>query len=344
MRKYLLLFSLSFIIALSTSSNAQTVRAGLQFDGTNDRVRVPHFNGLDLGTGAFTFEVWIQADTGQAYNPHILHKKDTAVNATGFSMVITDRGKFLFEVAGGGYSTGFGFGSGSDLRDGDCHHLAAHRDVSGASDTIRLFIDGNLMKKSVEAIPSADISRPEDMFIGWTSGGFGKEDWPFHGMIKELRIWSVARTETQLMNNMDKFLKGNESGLVGYWRMNDNSGTTVKDYGPSKANGTLQSGSGAPTWDEFCDVIDDVLPSGISEIDERTAGVYPNPVVTDMNFKLNANQRIRSLRIFNAMGALVRTEIQPENRIDVSELKSGMYFYELQLNDNTVVKDQFVKE
>ena len=40
--------------------------------------------------------------------------------------------------------------------------------------------------------------------------------------------------------------------LVGYWKFNEGSGTTVKDYGPYEKHGTLTSdaenGSGVPTW------------------------------------------------------------------------------------------------
>jgi len=45
------------------------------------------------------------------------------------------------------------------------------------------------------------------------------------------------------------------SGLVGYWKFNEGSGTTVKDYGPYGKHGTLTSdadgGSGIPTWEKL---------------------------------------------------------------------------------------------
>ena len=42
-----------------------------------------------------------------------------------------------------------------------------------------------------------------------------------------------------------------QSGLVGYWKFNEGSGTTVKDYGPYEKHGTLTTADyGLPTWSE----------------------------------------------------------------------------------------------
>ena len=40
----------------------------------------------------------------------------------------------------------------------------------------------------------------------------------FAGLIDEVRIWDIARTENQIRSDMNKQLKGDESGLVGYWK------------------------------------------------------------------------------------------------------------------------------
>lgn len=49
-------------------------------------------------------------------------------------------------------------------------------------------------------------------------------DAPFLGTISEVRIWNTARTE-----DIGNPLKGNEAGLVAWWRLEENSGTTTED-------------------------------------------------------------------------------------------------------------------
>ena len=51
---------------------------------------------------------------------------------------------------------------------------------------------------------------------------------------------------------LNKLDLSNESGLVGYWRFNEGSGTTVEDYSGNGNHGTFAAISGdttaLPTW------------------------------------------------------------------------------------------------
>ena len=75
----------------------------------------------------------------------------------------------------------------------------------------------------------------------------------FSGSIDEVAIWNVANTQNTIRANMCKKLQGNESGLMGYWRMSENSGTSVKDLTKIARNGvsanTTIVRSGAPVGD-----------------------------------------------------------------------------------------------
>ena len=65
----------------------------------------------------------------------------------------------------------------------------------------------------------------------------------FGGYIDEYRVWNVARTAGEIMTNYNKGMVGNETGLVGYWKFNEMSGTTTADAvttgGHTAHNGTL---------------------------------------------------------------------------------------------------------
>jgi hypothetical protein len=76
----------------------------------------------------------------------------------------------------------------------------------------------------------------------------------FNGMFAEFRVWNVARSATDIMNNYNKPLTGTESGLVGYWKFDESSGLTAADKtmtsGHTAHDGTLKADTTAhdPTF------------------------------------------------------------------------------------------------
>lgn len=72
------------------------------------------------------------------------------------------------------------------------------------------------------------------------------------GMIDDVRFWGVARTETEIMDNKDSTLTGEEAGLVGFWNFDEGSGQIAYDSGSNNLHGQLGSttgeDSGDPTW------------------------------------------------------------------------------------------------
>jgi hypothetical protein len=78
----------------------------------------------------------------------------------------------------------------------------------------------------------------------------------YDGKLSDVRIWNTARTAQQIADNYNKRLIGNESGLVGYWKLDKGSGTTVADSTTNANAGTI---TGA-IWDNsepFTEPIDD---------------------------------------------------------------------------------------
>lgn len=51
----------------------------------------------------------------------------------------------------------------------------------------------------------------------------------FNGMMSEVRVWSVRRTPEELKDNM-YYIDPKTPGLIAYWKMDEGTGTTVKDY------------------------------------------------------------------------------------------------------------------
>ncbi len=76
--------------------------------------------------------------------------------------------------------------------------------------------------------------------------------------LSEVAIYNVEKDEDgtfarEVYNGGSSYNHEGNSGLVGYWKFDEGSGTTVKDYGPYEKHGTLTSdadgGSGIPTWE-----------------------------------------------------------------------------------------------
>jgi hypothetical protein len=69
---------------------------------------------------------------------------------------------------------------------------------------------------------------------------------PYGGLLDEFRIWNIARTGDQILQNMNHSLTGTEAGLVAYWRFNEGSGYVTQDATGGAANAGLLNAS--VTW------------------------------------------------------------------------------------------------
>ena len=91
--------------------------------------------------------------------------------------------------------------------------VGAWTHVSGTYDgtKLRLYINGNLVDESDY---TADIGAGD---TGFYIGGLSTQY--FKGLIDEVRLWNIVRTQTEIQSTMNETLVGNEPGLKGYWPM-----------------------------------------------------------------------------------------------------------------------------
>jgi len=82
--------------------------------------------------------------------------------------------------------------------------------------------------------------------IGTTVEFAGPTGW--QGNIDEFRVWSVFRTETQIHDNMKVMLKGNEPGLVAYYKFDEGIGTTIADATGDATNVAKMLSPDKPKW------------------------------------------------------------------------------------------------
>ncbi|UVW62214.1 putative Ig domain-containing protein [Shewanella baltica] len=158
------------------------------------------------------------------------------------------------------------------LSTGTWYHIAVVFD----NGTWDFYVDG--VAQGINVLDQgARSSVPNYTGFGVTNLVFGLQNHgavdDFVGSIDDIRMWSSARTQVQIQNNRSIELVGNESGLLGYWKLNEASGTTVND---SQTNSSMltgtSSGIGYNATGAF--VTDFVAPT-VSSITASTAnGTY----------------------------------------------------------------------
>jgi len=82
--------------------------------------------------------------------------------------------------------------------------------------------------------------------IGTTPQFAGPKGWG--GRIDEMRVWSVFRDAATIKANMNVMLKGNETGLVAYYKFDEGMGTTVADATGDATNVAKFIDMPGPTW------------------------------------------------------------------------------------------------
>lgn len=95
---------------------------------------------------------------------------------------------------------------------------------------IRYYVDGVLDFTSPHVTPG-EVFYFSDFKFGEGS---------LQGYINELRVWSVARSQMDIANNM-YIVSPDSPGLEIYWKCNDGSGTILHDYSNHNRDGVLSS-------------------------------------------------------------------------------------------------------
>jgi hypothetical protein len=228
----------------STCVQMASLNKALNFDGVNDYVDIGDFS---LG-GSLTFEAWMQYDSRAAWSRILDFGENGASDDNiGFSLW-SSTGKISFFVYLGNAYTAVNDGDGGQTAygqvpiDGTWIHVAAT--ISGTagstSGTAKLYVNGNLVGTKTSMYVPALLTRKKQYL--------GKSNWSVDSYLDarmdEFRIWSYVRTQSEIQANMNKTLKGSESGLVAYYKMNDGSGTSLADSSGSNT-GSLNNMSDA---------------------------------------------------------------------------------------------------
>jgi len=216
---------------------------GYKFNGANSYAQVPDNVAIDPTT-YITIECRFALTVplpSQSFNAvELVQKMDVTVTTkTGYAVYLTKGGSLVFLLKESNDSTyrQLVFSVGTTFDDLRLHVVTCVYDGSH----IIAYTDG-VFGSQVVATGSIQQDTGQSLNIGGFRIGTSPPNTNFfNGFIDEVRIWDTARTPTEISDNAWNQLTGAESGLVGYWKFNENSGTVATDSSPSGNDGTLSN-------------------------------------------------------------------------------------------------------
>lgn len=232
MKKTNLLFVCTFLFLLGTARNAFADLGGISLEAGNN-VSI-NCGVVNISTGVMTAECWVY-DTGEKACDYISSANFNENN--GFRLFI-DGGSISFRIINGSNNTALWVSKDDYI--GKWTHYAAVADGS----KIRLYVNGEL-KNEADAVFSTAFSSGSGLIIG--NAIWGEQQ--LVGKITEVRLWETVRTAAEIADNYAKELTGTESGLYGYWKFNEQEGTTTGNVVDGTRNGGYFNNLNGVVWD-----------------------------------------------------------------------------------------------
>ena len=343
-------------------SIADTNGFALQFDGTDDLLNCGNGSSLQITGNKITLEAYINVNEfkSQPFAGSVI-VKDQGSNSSGYMIRCGGNGIINFNIGNGSWheiNT-----SANAVLLNQWHHVASTYDGTN----MKIYVDGELKAQSNLSftIGNANIS---NLLIGESPGFPGRV---FNGKIDEVRIWNVARSQSQIINTMNTILSSEyysspDSGLVGYWRLDEGTGQTAEDFSFFANNATLGSTLNPdlndPSWVEanilIVNVKDEIKNNSIPT-EFSLSQNFPNPFnpSTKIRFTIPASSlnpfskgegTFVILKVYDILGNEVATLVNEEKTAGSYEvefgghsdegqnlpagrqgLASGVYFYQL---------------
>ena len=327
------------------TSIADTNGFALQFDGTDDRLDCGNGSSLQITGNKITLETWINVNEfkSQPFAGSVIVKDQGGIDA-GYMIRCGGNGIINFNIGNGSWHEINTPANSVQLN--SWQHVAATYD----GNSMKIYIDGDLAAQTNSAGLTIGNAVNSNLLIGESPGFPGRV---FNGKIDEVRIWNVARTQSQIQSTMNTILtqeyySSPDSGLVGYWRLDEGSGQTAGDLSFYSNNATLGNSTNPeesdPTWVEanllILNIENEIKYNSIPTRFSLSQN-YPNPFnpVTIIKFDIS-EPSLTSLKIYNVLGKEVLKLIEEEKipgsyevKFDASALASGIYFYRLQAGD-----------
>jgi hypothetical protein len=222
------------LVLPAVTDNCVTIGNALAFDGIDD---VVNLNTPLLSTSnasqPYTIEFWMKAPNN-ASSAGVITQYTTSTSFPNRFGIRLDGDDHITYWKGGNFL----LTSTHTFTNNTWHHIAFVKQGSGANQ-LKLYIDGVLDGTGTDATAFENFNTIIGRFPGSPS--------IYNGILDEVRIWNVARTQSQIIASINLELNA-QSGLIAAYHFNegtanvDNAGlTTAIDASGNGVNGTLQN-------------------------------------------------------------------------------------------------------
>ncbi len=329
----------------------------LVLDGVDDYVEANVVSndlvGSDIYDSTLTMEAWVYPEEQSVQQAMIL--AFNTVDGGNFNLLSYDGSthKFCYFDDVNSFMC-----SAGDFPPNEWYHIALTIDEDD---------NGILLVNGMEQLPFTTSIRPNygaRFSIGqeWDNATTSQH---FKGMIDEVRIWSTAWSLDEIQDNMYVPLRGDETGLVGLWHLDEPNDHLVQTNHPfafttrMAYDATANGSDGIVMGDENYDIV--FVPSGAMQqpvdIVDNDDGYllptkftlsqnYPNPFNPATTIEYNVPSRSQvTVEIFNVLGQKIRTlvdETKPAGKYSITwdgddlngqAVSTGIYLYRFQTDD-----------
>ncbi|MCF7918651.1 MAG: FG-GAP-like repeat-containing protein [Candidatus Cloacimonetes bacterium] len=275
--------------------------SALRFTAGNNHVQIPAIPEINF-VNTFSIEAWICPDD-YGYNPttgmgRILDKDKISIFLCNNYPLYNSHSLVVKMVhAGGSISAVTTPENSINLTEG--RHIAVTYDGEGE---LKIYLNGIEQQLTVQSAPAGVLEDNAD--IDCLIGNHLSLNAAFTGIIDEVRLWNVVRSQQEILENMTHYVTGTEAGLAGYWSFNEGCGEQVYDFSVNQNTGEMINciwEQGTP-FDLGTDTEENYIWDHEPEI-----RVFPNPFnpETRITFSLADGEEVQA-GIYNMRGQLVR--------------------------------------
>ncbi len=206
----------------------------LSFDGSNDYINI---NGGTIST-TWSVEIWFKKASNKS--THNLTNNANSNNTGTWSLRLAQwKNVNKVGITKYGNKDYYINNANANLEIDKWEHIA----WTYQNNIVTVYVNGVSLGSTHKAYSyNGNQTLANNAILYWNI--IGKSSNSIGGEIDELRIWNDVRTSSEIKDNMFISLEGNESNLVAYYMMSNQSGSSLTDNSSNSNTGTI---SGA-TW------------------------------------------------------------------------------------------------
>ena len=212
----------------------------VDFDGADDFINVADSSSLDIGTSDMTISAWVNFND-TATTQYIVNKMYSSV---GYYFRLQSNETLHFNINDGSNEYYISTSLPATITFGTWHHVAVT--WNSTTNKALLYIDSVTTTSGEQNNTIGDVSNSGALRIGMNTDALNLE---FNGSMSSVSIYNTAKSAEEIYAIYQQGITYDESslsGLVGYWRMGDDTSKaypTIADSSSNSNDGTITNGA-----------------------------------------------------------------------------------------------------